>query len=171
LMERLFDGAAATASRELGLEPEPGAEQAARCFSDWRSGMVSDPDVSRDARMMVPVFYDLGQRMTKVWTFLGWRVQPVDVAYRVPPTVLAVEPAVPPEPDPANRLSVLRKKFRKVPEQAPAEVPQVLFSGARYEFAVPVMAEVYVERLLDRDEFRQHCDRYQTREAILANLP
>jgi hypothetical protein len=32
------------------------------------------------------------------------------------------------------------------------------------------MAEVYVSRLLDRDEFRRHCDRHQTRNAILANL-
>jgi hypothetical protein len=32
------------------------------------------------------------------------------------------------------------------------------------------MAEVYVNRLLDRDEFRRHCDAYQSREAILANL-
>ena len=32
------------------------------------------------------------------------------------------------------------------------------------------MAEVYVSHLLDRDEFRRHCDRYQTRERILANL-
>jgi hypothetical protein len=32
------------------------------------------------------------------------------------------------------------------------------------------MAEVYVSQLLDRDEFRRHCDRFKTREAILANL-
>jgi hypothetical protein len=31
--------------------------------------------------------------------------------------------------------------------------PPVEFSVARYEFAVPVMAEVYVTRLMDRDEF------------------
>jgi hypothetical protein len=33
-----------------------------------------------------------------------------------------------------------------------------------------VTAEVYVDRLLDRAEFRRHCDRYQTRSAILENL-
>jgi hypothetical protein len=36
--------------------------------------------------------------------------------------------------------------------------------------ATPVMAEVYVSHLLDRDEFRRHCDRYQTLDRILANL-
>jgi hypothetical protein len=46
----------------------------------------------------------------------------------------------------------------------------VAFSGERYEFAIPVTAEVYVTRLLDRDEFRTHCDRHKSRDAILANL-
>jgi hypothetical protein len=36
--------------------------------------------------------------------------------------------------------------------------------------AEPVLAEVYVGRLLDRGEFRGHCDRHKTRDAILANL-
>lgn len=33
-----------------------------------------------------------------------------------------------------------------------------------------VAAEVYVSRLLDRTEFRKHCDRHRTAKAILANL-
>ncbi len=28
----------------------------------------------------------------------------------------------------------------------------------------------YVTRILDRDEFRRHCDRFRTRSAVLANL-
>ena len=48
--------------------------------------------------------------------------------------------------------------------------PLTQIGGERHEFAVPVMAEVYVTRLLDRDEFRPHCDRFRTREAILSNL-
>jgi hypothetical protein len=170
-MERLFDGAAATSCRELGLDPTPGAEGPVRCFGEWRTKLASDANVSRDARMMVPVFYDLQRRKTKVWALLGWRTVPVDVEFRVPPTALAVEPAGPPGPEATDRLSVLRKKFRKAPEKIPAETPRVQFDGARYEFAVPVMAEVYVEKVLDRDEFRRHCDRYRTRSAILANLP
>ena len=34
----------------------------------------------------------------------------------------------------------------------------------------PVLAEVYVTRLLDRDEFRRHRDRYKPQDAILAHL-
>ena len=58
----------------------------------------------------------------------------------------------------------------KPPWPQPAGPPPVEFSGDRYEFAVPVMAEVYVSRLLDRDEFRRHCNRFGTRDAILSNL-
>jgi hypothetical protein len=65
---------------------------------------------------------------------------------------------------------VLRRKFRGPPEPQPAGTPPVEFSGERHEFAVPVMAEVYVSRLLDRDEFRRHCDRHRTRDAILESL-
>lgn len=52
----------------------------------------------------------------------------------------------------------------------PAATPRVEFRADRYEFAVPVTAEVYVSRLLNRDEFRRHCDRFKSKEAILANL-
>jgi hypothetical protein len=102
--------------------------------------------------MMVPVFYDVLRKKTKVWAFLGWRAVAVAAEYRVPPNVLTVEPL-------------------SVSEHWPGEQPPVVFVGDYYQLAVPVMAEVYVEQLLDRDEFRKHCDRYQSREAILANLP
>jgi hypothetical protein len=149
-MERLFDGAASVASRELGLGPAPDSEAAERCFAEWRSKLADDADVRRDARMMVPVFYDEARRKTKVWAFLGWRTVPVDVNYRVAPAVLAVESA--------NQSG------------APGRPPPVQFCETCYEFAVPVMAEVYVEKLLDRDAFRWHCAVHRSRAAILANL-
>jgi hypothetical protein len=150
-IEKLFAGAAATAGHDLGMQP-PDAGETGPCFARWRAALGSDPDVSRDARMMVPVFYDVQRGKTNVWAFLGWRAVAVDVAYRTPPEVLAVEPLTP----------------SAKPLGGP---PPVLFGGDRYDLAVPVMAEVYVSRLLDRDEFRRHCDRFQTRDAILANLP
>jgi hypothetical protein len=150
-VEALFTGASATAMRELGMGLPDGGHAASRRFSEWRAKIRSDADVSRDARMMIPVFYDVQRRKTKVWAFLGWRTTAVDVTYRVPPTVVRIE-------GPAET------------RRPPGEPPPVLFTGDRYEFAVPVMAEVYVTRLLDRDEFRRHCDRHRTRDAILANL-
>ena len=120
--------------------------------------------------MMVPVFFDVQRRKTKVWAFLGWRTVPVDVWYAMEPAVLGVEQEQPPEPEATDRLTVLRRKFRRQPEPQPAGPPAVEFSGGRYEFAASVLAEVYVTRLLDRDEFRRHCDRDRTRDAILASL-
>jgi hypothetical protein len=168
VIENLFDGAAATARRELGMEAGPGDDEDAGAFANWRANLAADPDVSRDCRMMVPVYHDLERQKTKVWAFLGWRTVPVDVKYMTVPAVLGVER--PPETEPTDRLSVLRRKFRGRPEPRPAGPPAVEFRGDRYEFAVPVLAEVYVSRLLDRDEFRRHCDHYRTRDAILANL-
>jgi hypothetical protein len=146
-VERLFDGAAAASYRELGLDP-PAGLGADTASADWRRDLGADPDVAGDARMMVPVFHDVGRRKTKVWAFLGWRTTPADVSFDAPPAVLGVEPVKPPAP----------------------ESPPVQFVGDRYAFAVPVVAEGYVTRLLDRDEFRRHCDRHPTRAAILRAL-
>lgn len=159
-IEKLFDGAAAAARRELGLEAGPDEDKGTRQFAEWRANLAADLDVSRDCRMMVPVFFDLQRRKTKVWAFLGWRMVPVDVGYATEPGVLGVGQERPPAPEPADRQ----------PEPQEVEPPSIEFSGDRYEFAVPVLAEVYVTRLLDRDEFRRHCDRYRTRDAILASL-
>jgi hypothetical protein len=150
-MQRLFDGAAATASQELGMEPLPDSSASIRRFAEWRARLTADRDIRRDARMMVPVFYDLQRRKTKVWAFLGWRTVSVSVGYGVEPTILVVEPTNP-------------------AEQSPPKPPPVLFSSESYGFAVPVIVEVYVETLLNRREFRRHCDRYQNRSAILTNL-
>jgi hypothetical protein len=147
-MEKLFAGAAATARRQIGLEKTSSSDDQGQSFTAWRARLTGDEDVSRDVRMMVPVFYDIERRKIKVWALLGWQAVPVDVSYGAPPAILAVES-----------------------RQRPAgQAPEVLFSSARYEFAGPVVAEVYVAQLLDRDEFRRHCDRHRTRAAILANL-
>jgi hypothetical protein len=156
-VEKLFDGAAAASYRELGLEPSVGIAEHAREFDAWRTELGADPDVARDARMMVPVFHDIGRRKTKVWAFLGWKVVPVDVGYRNEPEVLAVEPARPQKCDASDG-------------PAPAESPPVRFFGVRHEFAVPVTAELYVTQLLDREQFRRHCDRHRSRAAILRHL-
>jgi hypothetical protein len=52
-------------------------------------------------------------------------------------------------------------------DQPPHDGHRLLTGLLLQVLAVPVMAEDYVGQLLDRDEFRRHCDR----EAILANLP
>jgi hypothetical protein len=61
-------------------------------------------------------------------------------------------------------------KFRKSAELPVSGPPDVLFADETHRFAMPVMAEVSATRILDRDEFRRHCDRFRTQSAILANL-
>jgi hypothetical protein len=149
-MRKLFEGAAATACRELGHEPALGRPESADVFAAWRKRLAGDADVSRDSRMMVPVFYDEQREKIKVWALLGWKTVSVSVSYRAQPVVLGVAPV-------------------KTPASTVAQ-PPVMFRSDSYDFASPVVAEVYVTRLLDRDEFRRHCDRYRTHAAILANL-
>jgi hypothetical protein len=168
-VEALFDGAAATCHTELGMGSAAESDRDVRLFADWREKIAGDADVSRDARMMVPIFFDMRRGKTKVWTVLGWQSVTVDVSFRVRPEVLDVVPARPPEAPAGDRLSQLRRKFRK--SASVSQPPDVLFARETHEFAMPVMTEVYVTRILNRDEFRSHCDRFRTRSAILANLP
>ena len=151
LMTRLFDGAAETALQEIGSSQAGTSAQTEAdraVFRTWRALAATDPDVAQDCRMMVPVFHDLERRKTKVWVFLGWRTAPLGISYDVQPRVVSWE-----------RL-----------EGASEQRPEVRFSGQSAEVAYPVVAEVYVSRLLDRSALRAHCDRHKTRSAILAAL-
>lgn len=103
---------------------------------------AAGPEVTEDVRMMVPVFYDAGRHRTKVWAVLGWAYRTLAVSFATPPAVEVL----------AGEVEL---RFQR------------LFRGIGY----PVFAEAYVSRLLDRDEFRAHCDRYETRSRILENLP
>jgi hypothetical protein len=99
--------------------------------------------------MMVPLFYDLNRKKTKVWVFMGWTVRPVEVSFATPPTATVFD---------ANGKPVT------------VSGPRLAFNSIRYNLAYPVTAEVYVAKLLNRHEVRAHCDRYKMRSAILANL-
>ena len=90
---------------------------------------------------MVPVFFDVGRGKTKVWAILGWAARDLHVSFDTTP-----------------EAHVLRGGA------------QVRFGSTEGRIAYPVFVETYVKRLLDRDEFRAHCDRYQTRSRILENL-
>jgi hypothetical protein len=114
-------------------------------FRRW-SEPGDDPDLCGDVRTMVPVFFDLERQMLKVWVFLGWTRRKLEVSFAEPPGVRVLDP-----------------EGREV--NAPIE-----WGVQRYDVAYPVTAEVYVTRVLDRTEFRAHCDRYRTRSAILENL-
>ena len=155
-MERLFLGAHVVACRDLGLAEDPAAaaagsadEQAVH-FLRWVASLASDPDLARDSRMMVPVFFDQQRQKTKVWVMLGWTASGASYGYDQAPKVTVTGP----DGKPA----------------AGEDAPELIFHGTWRQLATPIFAEVYVTKLLNRDEFRRHCDTYATQAAILSNL-
>ena len=134
-MITLFSDAAAVAGYEIGQSPVTEAQLSR--FRSW----AREPDIRDDIRMMVPLFYDLGRRKTKVWAILGWTRRSLSATFATPPEV-----------------RFLRGSGR------------IKFVGTSCDVVVPVMVETYVSRLLDRDEFRRHCDLCETKEEILKHL-
>ena len=159
-MERLFMGAYIVACREIGMKEElphgslP-ADDYAKIFLRWVASLSSDPDLAPDSRMMVPVFFDLQRQKTKVWVMLGWEQANCTLGYVKEPGIKITGPD--------GKPSVFGTPGGE-------ETPEVIFYGTHRYLATPVFAEVYVTKLLNRTEFRRHCDIYQTKAAILANL-
>jgi hypothetical protein len=154
-LESLFHGAFLAASRQLGLESDARAQvgadpeaDAAR-FLKWSANLEHDADLGQDARMMVPVFFDRQRRQTKVWVVLGWTGRQVCASFARPPSAQAF-----------NRDGALLESGKY----------DLHFGTDCTLLAYPVMAEVYVNEILDREQFRRHCDTYKTRSSILANL-
>ena len=119
----------------------------AELFLRWTESQ-HDEDVFRDSRTMVPVFYDLQREQTKVWAFLGWARRPANMSFAKTPDA---------------------KVFDEQGQRSENRV-QLEFEVAERSLPYPVIAEVYVSEILNREEFRKHCDRYQTRRAIINHL-
>jgi hypothetical protein len=157
-MEQLFSGAYVVACREIGLTEElpeglgagQPADEQAKVFLRWVASLASDPDLAPDCRMMVPVFYDLQRKKSKVWVMLGWEHAGCGLGYAKEPGIKITGP--------------------DGKAAAGEEAPEIIFHGSHRNLATPVFAEVYVSKLQSRAEFRRHCDAYQTKAAILANL-
>jgi hypothetical protein len=152
--QSLFRGAYRTACRQIGLVPDAsprltGEDEPMARFHDWSARLDRDPDLCRDPRMMMPVLYDPERRKAKVWAFLGWVTETLRVGFETRP--------------PAE---VFDERGRKV---GPGRDLTVVYRDEAHTVTYPVTAEVYTS-LLNRDEFRRHCDRYRTERAILAGL-
>ncbi len=147
----LFRGAAALASREIALaQPSSGTDADVARFQDWTKNLVGDPDVGRDARSMVQVFYDTSRGKTKVWMFLGWYTEYARIEYAVRPTLLGIST------DKGDTVPV-------------ADV-DLNFRTQYVQLLRPAVATAYVSKVLDRDAFRALCTKYRTTQEILAHL-
>jgi hypothetical protein len=152
-IEALFFGAHVKISQELGLAPDTRgssmtASDAADRFASWVRDLGSDPDLSLDLRAMVPIFYDVERRKTKVWAFLGWTDRPIKISFAQPPTATV----------------------RNLDGTRPSIVPEIRWGFLYEQLQYPVTAELYVDKVLDRDEFRKLCDSCVTRSEIVRRL-
>ncbi len=152
LMERLFHGAYLAVCEELAMRPQADAGVGGPADLDllrvWARAVGEDPDMGRDMRMMVPVFYDVGRRKMKVWAVLGLATKALRVSFAAPPVI----------------RGAVDGRGNKT------EVPQVEWGSAELRLPYWITAELYVTRVLDRSEFRALCDRHKTAKAILGAL-
>ena len=150
-IEGLFFGAHVKVSQELGLAPDTTsyssmtASDAANRFETWVRNQSSDPDLNMDLRAMVPVFYDVERRKTKVWAFLGWADRPIIITFAQPP----------------------KATVRDLNGTLVSSPFEIRWRSLYEELQYPVTAEFYVDRILDRNEFRKLCDSCRTRSEIL----
>ncbi len=153
-MENLLYGTYLLTSKEIGMLPELNKDELdrldfekTRSFAKkWLLEYTDDPDVGSDVRMMVPVFYDIERRKTKVWVVMGYAVKPLRIWFKQSP-----------------QATITDKKGN--PAKAKLE-----FHSTTQWLTYPVSAEVYVSKILNRDEFRTLCDKYKTQSAILKAL-
>jgi hypothetical protein len=158
LMEALFHGAYLQSCEEIGMKPagdanfgnSSDANMHRAVLGKWLESLPKDPDLGKDIRMMVPVFYDSGRGKTKVWAVLGVASKPLSVSYARTPIVKGIK-------GPGG-------------ERMDAEFLNVEFVSQYTQLAYIVSAEVYVTRLLNRMEFRQRCDQKKTFNAIVDSL-
>ena len=152
-IEALFFGAHVKISQELGLAPDTRgssmtASDAADRFASWVRDLSSDPDLSLDLRAMIPIFYDVERRKTKVFAFLGWANRPITISFAQPP----------------------KATVRNLDGTRPGRAPKIRWGFLYEHLQYPVTAELYVDRVLDRDEFRKLCDSCVTRSEIVRRL-
>ncbi len=156
-MEALFFGAALIVANETGCALQMtnrdgsgnGVKKDIEFALRWMNHLSGDPDVSRDNRMMVPVFYDIQKSMTKVWVVLGYEQKSVNVGFKSTP-----------------QITVFEGNGKKIDESR----LDVHYNYQAETLWYPVFAEIYVKNILDRDEFRKLCDTYATRPEILKAL-
>ena len=147
-MEQLFRGAHAIVRQELGFgEVEQGVLPTVLHTRRWLRHWTKDPDLSRDPRCVVPLFFDAGRQRTKVTAVLGFQATPVFVRFLKEPQV---------------RLHAADAKV--------AASQPFTFGFSGYTTVRPVSAELYVSRVPDRDEFQALCGKHVSVPAILEAL-
>jgi len=156
-MESLFYGAAELSASEIGHTPELPEEyrpdidknRAMERVKKWEKNLSEDRDLSGDNRMMVPVFYDPEKDRTKVWVFMGYEKKTIEMNFSRPPEV---------------------EVFDKTGHKLEKEEVEIVYKSNRRELICPVSGEIYVKKILNREEFRRVCNNYISPGEILSAL-
>lgn len=86
-MESLFFGMYQVVTGAIGCPATIEQREEAQLQQDidyarkWLTSYQEDPDLAQDNRMMVPIFYDIERKMTKVWVMLGYSVSELTLSY------------------------------------------------------------------------------------------
>lgn len=151
--ESLFYGLYELSCREIGLEPNEDERGENERRSDranaknWINNIRNDRDLSRDMRCMVPLFYDTERDKHKVSVVIGFYYREMSVSYESYPQI----------------------KVSEYGKDAAAKV-KVECYGEIKKLYYPVTKEIYVKKLLNREELRALCDEYKSEKEIVKAL-
>ncbi len=154
-IREFFYGLHLIAAEDIGMKPGIVADEsvdqdgAYRLASEWLAKAMDDGDLAADTRVSVPIYFDLGRNVTRLWVTLGVRLTKLETEYARPPSI---------------------KPAKGEGDWKPVADHKLV--GARYLIAVDEFAEVELKgiRALSREELRAICDREKTKEAILEAL-
>lgn len=153
-MKDLFYGFYIESCVNIGIEPELEegeledeaggvVNQARRYLQFWQDALSGDPLMGEDIRVIVPV--GMVERGMLCWAVLGVKPVVINVAY---------------------------DRYPVVKSEVPGVKLDVNYKTKTYTILVPEFAEVIIptSEPLNRDEFRNLCDKYKTREMIIEAL-
>ena len=153
-MQNRFYGLYLVVCDDIGMVPQFAAQENVdqdACYQlacRWLNQIKENPDLAKDTRVSVPVAYDIGKSRTRLWATLGVRFAYLDVNYVTPPLI-------------------------RIPGEASWQKVEVHEAeNKRYVIAVDEWAELDCDgrRSFTRSQFRKLCDKYQTRDAIVAAM-
>ncbi len=147
-MQLLFEGAQVVSRQETGesIKTDDRSFSAISFFRTWQGGANHDPDLGRDLRCMVPIYFDMGRGQIRVRVVTGVEERQARARFVSPP-----------------KVDVYDSKGM------PATV-EVSFASSGCRLLHPSGFECNVNRILDREEFRALCDRYESQEELRSAL-
>jgi hypothetical protein len=154
-LARRFYGFYLLTCEDIGMRPqflpdEPVDQAAARREAlKWLENIDADLDLACDVRVAVPIAIDLRRNKTRLWATVGVRLAHLDASYAFPPRVR-----------PKGEKGEWKEAERYQMGSSSYVIPVVEFA----EF------ELNGSNALSREEFRDLCDRYSTKEEIVRAL-